>query len=574
MKPHTNRRHTYSLMQTIRHLSFLAIPLIIINIIISVISIINIRTQNLESISNSVRLYQENTADKIKSIQHFIQWSVVNEQLIEDIENAQDISERKTAIDAIRTRVNDSQYTTGAEFHYFMYLKDQDVFFNASKLHLSYQKYLDIKDYLLDLVNSGKSVHNNCTWQSVTLNGTTYLYYPITYYNCTFVNFIQASDLIAPLVDLRLGDSGSLVMKDLNGNTLYASQKVNDTKRYTQNSPYYNLITFSGADSYLPFDIQAYVDSYSNIGQLLIVQFLVILTALCLCLILCGFMFYLYRKVIKPIHEFSENLSNLNEQDTLIDLQSSHIQELEQASLQFKNLIREVTKLKINLYENELDKQKFEINFLQNQIRPHFYLNCLTTISSMAQLGKYKDIESMVLFTSRYLRYLFQTDQETVQIEYELLHIQAYLDIQALRYGPIFQYQCTIDESDKKALIPPLLLITFIENIIKHSIASDGLQEICLTVSQIKPSSDSECRHLSIHISDSGQGFPADILDKLNHGQTLTSESAHIGISNNIKRLGLLYGTDYSISFYNGFEKGAHIEIRIPYNFATISKKN
>lgn len=154
---------------------------------------------------------------------------------------------------------------------------------------------------------------------------------------------------------------------------------------------------------------------------------------------------------------------------TVISLQSNEIRELEQANFQFKNLIREIKKLKINIYEQELDKKRFQITFLQHQIRPHFYLNCLTTLGSMVQLGNYEEENSMILFTSRYLRHLFQADKEFVRIEYELAHIQAYLDIQSLRYGATFTYHCSIDPDDQAALIPPLLLITFIENSTKHN---------------------------------------------------------------------------------------------------------
>ena len=126
-------------MRTMKVLAFFAIPIIILNVFISVLSVINIRQQNLSSISNSVSLYETETSTKIKAIQHFIQWSVVHEPLLDTLETTNNLGTKNTTVSALRTRVGDSQYATGTEYQYFMYLEDQDMFFNASELHSSYQ---------------------------------------------------------------------------------------------------------------------------------------------------------------------------------------------------------------------------------------------------------------------------------------------------------------------------------------------------------------------------------------------------------------------------------------------------
>ena len=112
-------------------------------------------------------------------------------------------------------------------------------------------------------------------------------------------------------------------------------------------------------------------------------------------------------------------------------------------------------------------------------------------------------------------------------------------------------------------MIPPLLLITFVENIIKHSIATEGTLLIFLSVTQAL-FQEKAC--LKIEISDSGQGFSDEILRKLARRDTLSTETeSHVGITNNIQRLTLLYGSDYSLRFSNKKEGGAHIELCIPY---------
>ena len=181
----------------------------------------------------------------------------------------------------------------------------------------------------------------------------------------------------------------------------------------------------------------------------------------------------------------------------------------------------------------------------------------------MALLKDYESIESMVGFTSRYLRYLFQTDKELLCIEYELAHIQAYLDIQQLRLGAFFTYTCSIETSDKNALIPPLLLITFVENTIKHASAADGNLQIRLVVTRVQQNNE---LYLKIDITDSGQGFPEDVLKKISQGKSLDTDGlAHVGIINSMQRLNLLYGEHHKIRFFNEEHGGAHIQLLIPY---------
>lgn len=562
MKHIKSARNSYSLVMVIRRLLLMVIPILIISVIISTISVLNIKRQSSESIRNTVSLYQDTVSTKLNAIEHFILWSIVNEPLLDDIEEAQNLHERSSAISSFRNRAKDSLLSVGTEYHYFFYQESLDLFFNASGMSLPYQDYQRIKTSIVSQAEAGGDTSHSFIWQTFETPDANYLCYVITYRDRTFAVYIDAASLAEPLTILNLGNRGELVFADRQGNEFFRFPSSDEPAEKQSSSPFYYHAVYSGQDSSLPFDILLYSDFFSNYGGMLFWQLIVCITALGLAFILCGCMFYMYFSVIRPIREFSDNLSSINERKELINLQSNSIRELEQASVEFKNLIREIKRLKIEIYEQELDKKKFQITFLQHQIRPHFYLNCLTTISSMAQLGKTKDIQSMVLFTSRYLHYLFQTDKELVQIKYELDHIQAYLDIQAMRYGPVFTYRCTLPDACANAMIPPLLLITFVENTIKHGEATDGNLRIFLSV-QKEPGAQKD--YLKIDISDSGQGFSDELLQKLSDGTWMTDgDSSHVGIRNSLKRLKLLYGTDYSIEFFNETEGGAHIRLLIP----------
>ena len=64
---------------------------------------------------------------------------------------------------------------------------------------------------------------------------------------------------------------------------------------------------------------------------------------------------YMRQQVLKPIRYFSENLAVYQEDGPVLDFKSNDIIELELANTQFKNLIRQIKKLKIDIYEKELE---------------------------------------------------------------------------------------------------------------------------------------------------------------------------------------------------------------------------
>ncbi|MDU6038918.1 MAG: histidine kinase [Clostridium butyricum] len=555
------RKSGYSIKHRITLFIYISIPVIIINILVSLFSILIIRQQNIDYISNTIKLFQGQTLAKLNTVEHFVLWSAVNEPLIKTMETTNNYSEMTTSISNFRTRVADSQYSTGQDYQYFLNLNDKNLFLNCSSLQISYSDYQIVKSFFLDLIKENRSISDNCKWRTLKINDSLYFYYYVTYCNRTFITLVSAEDILKPLKNVNVGKNGSIVMIDDEGQ-LISSTFVNETYKYKKNSLYLNYLIFDKFDSKLPFTLQVYVDNFGNFEKIISVQVIMVLMAFTIAITIYLFVLDIHNKVIKPIQNFSLNLSNINDNTNLLDFQNSNILELEMANEQFKNLLYEIKRLKINIYEHELDKKKIQINFLQHQIRPHFYLNCLTTIYSMAQLEKYNDIESMVLYTSGYLRYLFQTNKDFVNLEYELNHISDYLSIQALRYGSTFSYTCTVEENITQLLIPPLILMTFVENTIKHCMSLEENLEINLSIKkQIKNNKNYIC----FLLKDTGPGFPKQILNILNTNKILIKEDGTcIGISNAIQRLSLLYDDNYELYFFNN-EIGATVKLVVPY---------
>ncbi|MNW46756.1 Sensor histidine kinase YpdA [compost metagenome] len=210
-----------------------------------------------------------------------------------------------------------------------------------------------------------------------------------------------------------------------------------------------------------------------------------------------------------------------------------------------------------------MEKQRIQLDYMKLQINPHFFLNCLTNIYSMAQMQLYREIEQMALSTSRYFRYIFQNDGDFVKLSDEIEHVRIYLDIQKHRYPNALAYR--IDEGENLAAefrIPPLVLQTFVENAVKYAVSRVSQVNIELTL-QLQQE-DGEGR-LTIRIADTGPGFPPEILEDLRNGRPLDQSAGnHIGIMNTLQRLASLYSGQAAVSFSNREDGGACVMISLP----------
>ncbi|HWJ76947.1 MAG TPA: histidine kinase [Niallia sp.] len=542
-------------------LMIIIVFILIINIVVSILTISITRKQSIDNITNTVNLYLENAKNKLNAIDHFMIWTISHDTLLDKMENNPDMAELPTNLSNFRSRVNDFQYTTGKEFQFFIGLKEENYFFNSSSIKMNYSDYLKVKDYFFNKSEELNSYDTMSTWNPIKINNTYYLFHLLKYDNRIFLCIISVEDILLPLNNINVGEEGSIAMEKKGSGFLTNSKEESTIEKATY-SFFNSRLHFEETDTSLPFTLHISVDHFGAFKNVVIVQFLLILATIIISFILFIIIRYIKNRLINPIQSFSKNLSNINSNNAAIDFEGSSIIELEQANTQFKDLITEIKKLKVNIYEQKLEKRKIQMDFMRLQIKPHFYINCLSSIHSMAELNMYDEIKEMATSTSKYFRYLFQSNQNFIQLDKEISHIYDYLDIQTLLHGNTFQFNCKIETIVRQAKIPPLVLQTFIENSIKHGISmDDDRMEISLSIEY----KDKE-NYIYIIIKDSGPGYPLDILSKLQNKELLSSRMGeHIGINNVIQRLRMLYGEEHNIMFLNDLNGGAIVELIIPY---------
>ncbi len=116
----------------------------------------------------------------------------------------------------------------------------------------------------------------------------------------------------------------------------------------------------------------------------------------------------------------------------------------------------------------EKEKIETELKFLKAQIHPHFLFNTLNSIYSLS-LKKSAETPDAVLGLSKFLDYmLYECNDKFITVEREWEQLMNLVELEKLRYGDDLTISTKLINDNNESLIPPLLLLPFVENAFKH----------------------------------------------------------------------------------------------------------
>jgi two-component system sensor histidine kinase YesM len=281
-------------------------------------------------------------------------------------------------------------------------------------------------------------------------------------------------------------------------------------------------------------------------------------------LFLVFYLILLRNVLLKPMKILMNGMHRIMRGDLNVQLNEKHSSEFSFLIGTFNNMVLQISRLKINVYEEKIHTQEAEFRLLQVQIRPHFYLNSLNIIYSLASIKEYALIQKMTQHLAEYFRFIIHTKRKTVSLEAEIRHIESYLEIQKLRFPNQLAYEIDLPERFRQCIILPLTIQTFVENTIIHGFADRS--SLFTVIIRVVEDEEAPNDRMWIIVSDNGIGFPEDILQKLKEGtyEHEIFEDGHLGIQNVLQRQKMRYEGQAKLVFSNGENKGAEIKIGIP----------
>lgn len=468
------------------------------------------------------------------------------------------------AIGELREEYFSSAWEYGTECRIFLYIHETDKLYQLSlssdgNYTMSHEIAASIREQIDKLDKKTYAVKRK--WDVIECDNEVYICKIAQKNGIALGCVVNVKSILEPFSKLSLGKHGyvSLVNQDevyigmLNQSGIISEPQDMNIK---------NTYTIHQELSRAPFEIRIGI-SLGGVLSLMTGSLLGMTILIFMILIMSGFLlFHVYSNIMKPLKVFTQNLQQYDEGGYTLNMTEGNLLELEQIDGKFRTMIHQIRKLKITLYERELEKQKIELDYLKMQIRPHFYLNCLNFIYSMIDFGNYEHARVMTKITSDYLSYIFQNTTDRVPVLAESKHCEDYLKILLLRYPDKFTYYFEVHDEVANAEIFPFLIQVYVENAAKQALIADEKMLISVTV---YPEDRDNEKYVNIFISDTGKGFSDEILCKLQNGQSISDNGKHIGIWNCMRRFQYYYGNQGEIHFSNSPLGGAVVDIHVPY---------
>ncbi len=185
---------------------------------------------------------------------------------------------------------------------------------------------------------------------------------------------------------------------------------------------------------------------------------------------------------------------------------------------------------KARLREAEAERDKAEIELYKAQIKPHFMFNTLNSLYGLFLTENKNALPSLEKFISM-MRYIHtSSNRNLVPLAEETEYIREYVEVQSLRLNEMTTVVLNINTQDEGLMIPPMLLVTFVENCFKHGVSP--VEKSCILISL----SEEEGNLL---FATSNRIFPVKRIGE------------HMGIENCRRRLELLYPGKYDLTISN-----------------------
>jgi two-component sensor histidine kinase len=205
--------------------------------------------------------------------------------------------------------------------------------------------------------------------------------------------------------------------------------------------------------------------------------------------------------------------------------------------------------LRFALDKQTLEKEALSVRLkaLQAQVEPHFLFNTLANVQQLVEMQSPR-AGPMLKNLIQYLKLtIAQTRGETTCAEKEFELARNYLAIMQTRMPDRLEYSVQLPAALNAAQLPPLALLTLVENAVKHGIdaAEQG--------GAVQVSAVAQAEQLNIEVADTGSGLGS----KPGHGNGT-------GLANLRERLQAQYGAQASLQLLENTPRGVVARLSLP----------
>ena len=261
------------------------------------------------------------------------------------------------------------------------------------------------------------------------------------------------------------------------------------------------------------------------------------------------------RRFTQPILALQRGVNAISDGDYSVTIPRCSNNDFNQVIDSFNLMTTRTKEMMANQYEMGQALKNAELQMLQEQINPHFLYNTLDLLHWQARKAGAEDIVDVVHSLSQFYKRSLGHGMETVSLEHELQHIEAYVHIQNIRFLNRIRLIIDVPEDVRTCSIVKIALQPLVENAIQHGIREKDDESGTILITARAHEND-----VILSIADDGVGMDEQTLS----GILERNHSGH-GVSNVNERLILHYGQGAKLQFESCPGGGTVVTTRIPY---------
>jgi two-component system sensor histidine kinase YesM len=252
------------------------------------------------------------------------------------------------------------------------------------------------------------------------------------------------------------------------------------------------------------------------------------------------------RKISRPISMLRKKIDSLNihsleETRDEFEIITNGFSEIEEVEIALEKMNAKLNKSVENLFLAQQKEFQALLTALQAQMKPHFILNTLASVSALAEEKRDAEIINICKHLANMLRYVvYNQCEHIVSLKDEFTHTEDYLKCMKIRYDYLLSYNISLSEQVSDVRIPRLSVQPLVENSLK---ACGGTGKPISIAVDAQESSGGWV----VTVEDNGPGFTDEsiktVMASINDPDFKPdSETKGMGLPNLYYRLHLLYG--------------------------------
>lgn len=393
--------------------------------------------------------------------------------------------------------LSDKAVSTGTETMLFICDPSNHVRISNTVIGVNYLYYQNMWDTIDEQIDS-QTLDNQ--WQLISVEGKQYflivLHQDAGYAGAVvnahdFLNQMTSSAQISTQIEFSKTNAGMPQATDLN-NFWFFTRSIHYLK------------PISNSDIFVEVSMDSFVSREDWVHYLI---YLILAVFSCTLIFMMN-MRRQWRQVLDPMTDLQHAMLAFSRGDIDIRLKESGNEDVDKLYKTFNQMVEQITRLKIKVYEDELEKQTIMSNYLKLQIQPHFYANILNIIYGLACLEDYHTIQILSKKTASYFRYLLAEKGTFYPLDNEVSCLKDFAGIQEIRYEDMIKFEFDIDESLYQEPVPPMILLTFMNNSVKHNITY--VPHLTIIVAAERRETE-----MILSVTDNGRGMSREIADRI-----------------------------------------------------------